>query len=85
MGGPLHAGETGVERQELASRNLTGACAPTPVVVVVVGLAQMVRRFAAQLDDIFGSPSNPKPASSTLVKSHVINWGEQPWVRGAYT
>jgi hypothetical protein len=46
---------------------------------------QMVARFTAQLDDIFGTPSEPKPASKYACKSHVINWAQQPWVRGAYT
>mmetsp|Transcript_12835 Transcript_12835/g.22635 ORF Transcript_12835/g.22635 Transcript_12835/m.22635 type:complete len:387 (+) Transcript_12835:239-1399(+) len=47
--------------------------------------AELVRRFTEQLDDIYGSATSHKPASLHLVKSHVIDWAKEPWVRGAYT
>lgn len=46
---------------------------------------EMVQSFTKQLDQIFGTPDNPSPATHNLVKSHVIDWSKQPWVRGAYT
>jgi hypothetical protein len=46
---------------------------------------QMVASFVSQLDEIFGTPDNPRPTTANLVKSHVIDWSKQPWVRGAYT
>lgn len=46
---------------------------------------QAVQRFLDQLDEIFGTPDNPKPASSSYVKAHVFDWAREPWVGGAYT
>jgi monoamine oxidase len=46
---------------------------------------QLVDGFVAQLDQIFGTPAVPKPATAALVRSHVIDWSKQPWIRGAYT
>lgn len=46
---------------------------------------QVVAKFIAQLDEIFGTPANPKPASSSLVEGKVFNWANEPWARAAYT
>lgn len=46
---------------------------------------QAVQKFLGQLDEIFSSTSNPKPASSSYVKAHVFDWSREEWVGGAYT
>ncbi|GLI62385.1 hypothetical protein VaNZ11_005004 [Volvox africanus] len=43
------------------------------------------RRFLEQLDEIFGAPTDPRPASSSVVKGHVVDWSKEPYVRGAYS
>ena len=32
-----------------------------------------------------GTPRNQHPASSSLVRAHVVNWAEQPYIWGAYS
>ncbi|KAF6238025.1 amine oxidase [Scenedesmus sp. NREL 46B-D3] len=44
-----------------------------------------VQKFLAQLDDIFGSAQEPKPASSAYIKAHVFDWSQEQWVGGAYS
>ncbi|KAF8072874.1 PAO3 [Scenedesmus sp. PABB004] len=41
--------------------------------------------FVGQLDEIFGTPADPRPASDSYVKAHVFDWAREPWVGGAYT
>jgi monoamine oxidase len=53
--------------------------------VAAIGDAEAARRFVAQLDDMFGSASDPKPASSSLVRYEVFDWSKVEWVGGAYS
>lgn len=46
---------------------------------------EMVDRFVQQLDEIFATDANPKPATKHLCKSYVKDWSKEQWVRGAYT
>ncbi|KAI8469401.1 MAG: amine oxidase-like protein [Monoraphidium minutum] len=50
-----------------------------------MGAAEAVRRFVAQLDAMFGSTSDPAPASGALVAHEVFDWSEVEWVGGAYS
>ncbi|KIY95491.1 hypothetical protein MNEG_12471 [Monoraphidium neglectum] len=50
-----------------------------------MGHAEAARRFVAQLDEMFGSASDPAPASASLVRYEVFDWSEVEWVGGAYT
>jgi monoamine oxidase len=44
-----------------------------------------IQRFLAQLDTIFGTTSNPKPASACFVSGTVFDWSQEEYVGGAYT
>lgn len=46
---------------------------------------EAVAKFLGQLDDVFGSPGQPRPASAAYVKGHVFDWAREPWVGGAYS
>lgn len=46
---------------------------------------QAVQRFVQQLDDVFGTPAAPKPASSSFRCGQVMDWGKERYVRGGYT
>jgi monoamine oxidase len=50
-----------------------------------MGPQAAVQKFLAQLDDIFGSSQEPKPATSSYVKAHVFDWSQEQWVGGAYS
>jgi monoamine oxidase len=50
-----------------------------------LGPEEAVRRFLKQLDEIFSSPDQPQPATSSYVKAHVYDWSKEQWVRGAYS
>lgn len=41
----------------------------------------MITTILAELDQIFGN----NVASSTLVGHHIMNWGDDPYIRGAYS
>ncbi|GLC55793.1 hypothetical protein PLESTB_001029400 [Pleodorina starrii] len=47
--------------------------------------AEAQRRFLEQLDEIYGSATDPRPASSSVVKCTVVDWSKDPFVRGAYS
>ena len=47
--------------------------------------AQAVRRALAQLDDMFGVPGAATPASAAFVSAAVVDWAQQPFIRGAYS
>ncbi|KAJ9516342.1 hypothetical protein QJQ45_001045 [Haematococcus lacustris] len=46
---------------------------------------QVVSRFLAQLDEVYGAASGTQPATTHLVAARVVDWSQEPWVRGAYT
>jgi monoamine oxidase len=50
-----------------------------------VPAAEAVGRFLDQLDTIFGTPSDPKPATASYVRSLVFDWSKEPYVGAAYT
>jgi monoamine oxidase len=47
--------------------------------------ASKVRLFAAQLDSMYGTPSEPHPATKAMTGSMVFDWQKMPFVRGGYT
>ncbi|KAG8458703.1 hypothetical protein KFE25_012901 [Diacronema lutheri] len=47
--------------------------------------AELVRLLLAQLDAMFGSADEPKPASSQCVGQLVCSWRDQPYAWGAYS
>jgi monoamine oxidase len=53
--------------------------------VAAIGEPEAARRFVAQLDEMFGSASDPRPASSSLVRCEVFDWSKVEWVGGAYS
>ncbi|KXZ54086.1 hypothetical protein GPECTOR_5g191 [Gonium pectorale] len=50
-----------------------------------LGAAESQARFLTQLDEVFGTPADPRPASSSLVKATFVDWSQDPYIRGAYT
>jgi hypothetical protein len=50
-----------------------------------MGAQAAVQKFLAQLDEIFGSAQEPKPATAAYVKAHVFDWSQEQWVGGAYS
>ena len=44
-----------------------------------------IRHFLRQLDTIFGTHSNPKPATTCFVSGTVFDWSKEQYVGGAYT
>mmetsp|Transcript_16926 Transcript_16926/g.36620 ORF Transcript_16926/g.36620 Transcript_16926/m.36620 type:complete len:442 (+) Transcript_16926:98-1423(+) len=44
-----------------------------------------VDAFLNQLNEIYGKPGNPKPATDALAQYQVVDWSKERWVRGAYT
>jgi len=46
---------------------------------------EIVSRSLEQLDSMFGSNLEPKPASSSLCTCLVKNWSDEPFIRGAYS
>ncbi|WIA08987.1 hypothetical protein OEZ85_008401 [Tetradesmus obliquus] len=50
-----------------------------------MGAEAAVQKFLAQLDQIFGSSTDPQPATSAYAKAHVFDWAQEQWVGGAYS
>jgi monoamine oxidase len=50
-----------------------------------MGAQAAVQKFLAQLDEIFGSAQEPKPATAAYAKAHVFDWSQEQWVGGAYS
>ena len=46
---------------------------------------EVKRLFLNQLDSIFGSVSNPNPASSSCIGFFIRDWSKEPFFYGAYT
>jgi monoamine oxidase len=44
-----------------------------------------VQNFLDQLNQMFGSSHQPRPASSAYVKAHIFDWAQEPYVGGAYS
>lgn len=44
-----------------------------------------VQKFLDQLNDMFGSAEQPRPASAAYVKAHIFDWAQEPYVGGAYS
>jgi hypothetical protein len=53
--------------------------------IAAIGAPEAARRFLAQLDAMFGTPSDPAPASGSYVRHEVFDWSQQEWVGGAYS
>lgn len=53
--------------------------------VAEIGDAAAARLFVEQLDEMFGSPDCPRPATDSLVRYVVHDWAKEEWVRGAYS
>jgi hypothetical protein len=47
--------------------------------------AAAVQKFLDQLDEMFGSSQQPRPASAAYVKAHIFDWAQEPYVGGAYS
>lgn len=47
--------------------------------------AQLVTSLVRQLDALFGTAAEPRPASAALVHGIAYDWNRHPFVRGAYT
>ena len=60
---------------------------PTPSIIYhyTAPHSQAVARFLAQLDEIFGTPADPHPASGSVAVTNIEDWSKDPWARGAYT
>lgn len=50
-----------------------------------MGAEAAVSKFLQQLDTIFGTPAEPRPASNAYVKSMVFDWSKEEWVGAAYS
>ena len=46
---------------------------------------EVVSSSLSQLDDMFSSRVETKPATSAFVTCYMKNWSEEPFIRGAYT
>lgn len=44
-----------------------------------------VQKFLDQLDEMFGSSQQQRPASAAYVKAHIFDWAQEPYVGGAYS
>lgn len=53
--------------------------------LAAMGPDAAVAKFLQQLDDIFGTEAQPRPASAVYVKSCVFDWSQEPYVGGAYS
>jgi monoamine oxidase len=70
----------------VATHNITGfICGDKADAISSQPEAAAVATFLRQLDDMFGSETDPTPASSSLVKAHVVDWSKEAYVLGAYT
>ncbi|KAK9867463.1 hypothetical protein WJX84_001341 [Apatococcus fuscideae] len=45
----------------------------------------IIRSTLAQLDQIFGTEGQKRPASRAYEHGHVVDWSKEPYARGAYT
>ncbi|GLD99343.1 hypothetical protein PINS_up008062 [Pythium insidiosum] len=45
---------------------------------------EIISRFVAQLDSIYGTEDNPTPASRSLVRGMYFDWGDVEYIRGGY-
>lgn len=46
---------------------------------------EAVQKCLEELDRVFGTARDPKPASSRVVANVVFDWGQEKYVQGAYT
>ncbi|QDZ19245.1 amine oxidase [Chloropicon primus] len=46
---------------------------------------EIVSSSLAQLDEMFGSRVEERPASSAFLSYYIKNWSEEPFIRGAYS
>lgn len=46
---------------------------------------EALQRFVDQLDEVFGTPQQPKPASGSFREGKVVDWGKEKYVRGGYS
>ncbi|KAJ0400666.1 hypothetical protein P43SY_005439 [Pythium insidiosum] len=46
---------------------------------------EIVSRFVAQLDMIYGTDDDPKPATRSLVRGMYFDWGDVEYIRGGYS
>jgi monoamine oxidase len=46
---------------------------------------EIVARFLEQLDAIYGTELEPKPASKSLVRGKYFDWGDVDYIRGGYS
>eukprot|EP00878_Enallax_costatus_P027136 GHUV01029188.1.p1 GENE.GHUV01029188.1~~GHUV01029188.1.p1 ORF type:complete len:433 (+),score=137.10 GHUV01029188.1:367-1665(+) len=75
-----------VDQQNKALHAVVGFLAgPRADALAHITADQAVQQFLDQLDEIFGSPANPQPASSSYVKGHVFDWSREEYIGGAYT
>jgi hypothetical protein len=58
---------------------------PRADALAAMGAQAAVQKFLAQLDEIFGSTEEPKPATAAYAKAHVFDWSQEQWVGGAYS
>jgi len=47
--------------------------------------ARIIDLAVSQLDSMFGTVSQPKPASTAFVKAAVHNWANEPYIHAAYS
>lgn len=61
------------------------ACAERAERIAAMPEEEVVRASLAQLDEMFASRVDPKPATSAFESCHVKDWSKEPHIRGAYT
>jgi hypothetical protein len=65
---------------------VTGFCAGVAAdAVAAMGERRAIEAFVAQLDRVFGTASDPRPASDSFAKAVVFDWARQEHARGAYS
>ncbi|KAK9804891.1 hypothetical protein WJX72_010512 [[Myrmecia] bisecta] len=45
----------------------------------------VVQKALDQLDQVFGSGPQDRPATAAFVRAHIADWSREPYIRGAYT
>lgn len=65
---------------------VTGFAGPeTAEKLTAIEEKEIIARFLAQLDTIYGTSDHPTPASDCFVKGMYLDWGDIEYVRGGYS
>jgi hypothetical protein len=60
-------------------------CGRFAAAAAALGRERTVASALAQLDAMFGSESDPRPATDAFVGAHVIEWDKERWAGGGYS